>query len=191
MRGWLCTLGACCLVIAACAAGKPASNTPTAVEVRASISPNCNDPLPAGEISFQGHVATEPAGYPYNLYITVSVDRVQAQPGTAIYGVERFVPHSMLTVVLPAFATHSPVASGDCVLGSGSVRRYQCHPRATWPDSSLTHWRRPTRESQHLRQQRCSQPFHRDRSHCQTSGSSLESMTSRRWTVARISATAM
>ena len=53
---------------------------------------------------------------------------MQAQPGTAIYGVERFVPHSLLTVVIPAFATQPPVATGDCVLGSGSVRRYQCHP---------------------------------------------------------------
>jgi hypothetical protein len=128
MKGWLCIVGACCLVIAACGGGKPASDTPTAENIQASSAPTCNDPLPDAEISFQGHVATEPSGYPYNLYITVPLDRVRARPGSAIYGVERFVAQSMLTVVLPAFSTLPPVASGDCVLGSGSVRRYQCHP---------------------------------------------------------------
>ena len=128
MRGWFCTLAACCIVLAACGGGKPASDTPTAKDGQTSSAPSCDDPLPDGEVSFQGHVATEPVGYPYNLYITVSLDRIQARPGTAIYGVERFVPHSLLTVVLPAFATRPPVASGNCVLGSGSVHRYQCHP---------------------------------------------------------------
>jgi hypothetical protein len=125
MRAWLYALAGVCALLLACGGGTSPSVTVTPqADSGQSVLPRCDSPLPAGQIAFQGIVTEVHAG-PYQSDISVSLERISAQPGSAIHGAEQDWVHSVLTI---AWGPAPTLSIGDCVLGSGSVRHYSTHP---------------------------------------------------------------
>lgn len=126
------------VVLAACGGGNGGSSpSPSSVSPAATASPTagenpdvvaCGDDLPAGEVAFQGRVeSVESLGEgteQYQRIVSVSVDRISAEPDAAVYTVDAYVPGIVLPVVL--LGDRFPdLRVGDCVIGTGMVRRYE------------------------------------------------------------------
>lgn len=118
------------LVIVACggSSNPGATPTPSAAPVSPTPSPDvsrCDSALPEGEVAFQGHVRLVHDAGPRPRTVEVILDRIAAEPGAAIYGVEEYVPDSILAVTLLEDELPTPQV-GDCVIGTGRVQRYAC-----------------------------------------------------------------
>lgn len=91
--------------------------------------PQCDDPLPAGDVAFQGRVLssdTQSTGDGH--YVTrtdVTLQRVRAIRDAIPYGIDAYAPGVTLTVVL---LDQTAPPDGHCVIGTGHVGRYACGP---------------------------------------------------------------
>jgi hypothetical protein len=97
--------------------------------VEGLTKPQCDDPLPAGDVAFQGRVLssdTQSIGEGHTVTRTdVTLERVRAAAAAIPYGIDAYAPGVTLTVVL---LDQPAPPDGHCVIGTGHVGRYACGP---------------------------------------------------------------